>query len=209
MSSFSVFKDILEPKLLQEIESISTLVSVEEKQTILDIGQNILIIPLVVSGIISVSRIDSDGNEIHLYYLHSSQSCALTFICCMQPNKSQIKAVTETYTEYLALPIELMEDWMSKYPSWKNYVMQTIQNSFLDLLHTIDELAFHKLDERLIHYLKHKSNAIGTSLINLSHEQIAIELATSREVISRLLKKLEKDNKILLYRNQIKLLSQF
>ena len=181
----------------------------EEKQTILDIGQNILIIPLVVSGIISVSRIDSDGNEIHLYYLHSSQSCALTFICCMQPNKSQIKAVTETYTEYLALPIELMEDWMSKYPSWKNYVMQTIQNSFLDLLHTIDELAFHKLDERLIHYLKHKSNAIGTSLINLSHEQIAIELATSREVISRLLKKLEKDNKILLYRNQIKLLSQF
>ena len=209
MSSLSVFKDILEPKLLQEIESISTLVSVEEKQTILDIGQNILIIPLVVSGIISVSRIDSDGNEIHLYYLHSSQSCALTFICCMQPNKSQIKAVTETYTEYLALPIELMEDWMSKYPSWKNYVMQTIQNSFLDLLHTIDELAFHKLDERLIHYLKHKSNAIGTSLINLSHEQIAIELATSREVISRLLKKLEKDNKILLYRNQIKLLSQF
>lgn len=99
-----------------------------------------------------------------------------------------------------------MDEWLVKYPTWKSFVMKTIRTRFNEMLKTIDQIAFQKLDERLITYLKEKSKATASSLINLSHEQIANELATSRVVISRLLKKLENDNKLLLYRNQIKLL---
>mgnify|MGYP001549167261 CR=1 FL=1 len=99
-----------------------------------------------------------------------------------------------------------MDEWLMKYPTWKSFVMRTIRNRFNELLHNIDQLAFQQLDERLVHYLKEKSKATGSTFINLSHEQIANEMASSREVISRLLKKLENDKKVLLYRNQIKLL---
>ena len=117
-----------------------------------------------------------------------------------------MRAIAEGNVELLAIPISAMDDWMIKYPTWKSFVMNTFRARFNELINSIDQLAFQKLDERLIHYLKEKSKATGTSLINLSHEQIANELASSREVISRLLKKLENVNKLLLYRNQIKLL---
>jgi CRP/FNR family transcriptional regulator, anaerobic regulatory protein len=99
-----------------------------------------------------------------------------------------------------------MDSWMQKYPTWKRFVMQTIRFRFNELLKTVDQIAFQNLDERLVHYLKEKSRAIDSTLINLSHQQIANELATSRVVISRLLKKLETDKRVLLYRNQIKVL---
>jgi CRP/FNR family transcriptional regulator len=124
----------------------------------------------------------------------------------MQHFPSEIRAVAEEEVEMLAVPINVMDQWIVKYPSWKSFVMKTIQNRFNELLKTIDQIAFQKLDERLINYLKEKSKATNSTLINLSHQQIAEELATSRVVISRLLKKLENEKKLLLYRNQIKLL---
>jgi CRP/FNR family transcriptional regulator len=99
-----------------------------------------------------------------------------------------------------------MDDWMMRYRTWKRFVMTTILNRFTEVLKSIDEVAFKKLDDRLVHYLREKSKATGSSLVNLSHQQIADELSTNRVVISRLLKKLELDKKLLLYRNQIKLL---
>ena len=106
----------------------------------------------------------------------------------------------------LTIPINFMDEWLVKYPTWKSFVMKTIRNRFHEMLNVIDQIAFQKLDERLVYYLKEKSKVTGSTLINLSHEQIASELATTRVVISRLLKALENDKKVLLYRNQIKLL---
>ena len=126
----------------------------------------------------------------------------------MQQHASEIKAVAEEDVEMLSIPVSIMDEWMARYPSWKSFVMRTVQNRFHELLKTIDQIAFQKLDERLINYLKEKSRTTGSSLLNISHEQIAKELASSREVISRLLKKLETDKKLLLYRNQIKLLKE-
>ena len=119
---------------------------------------------------------------------------------------SEIKAAAEGDVEVLAVPITVMDEWLSKYPTWKSFVMKTIRSRFNELLKAIDQLAFQKLDERLVHYLKEKSKSSDSALLNLSHEQIATDLASSREVISRLLKRLENDKKLLLYRNQIKLL---
>ncbi|MEP7322119.1 MAG: Crp/Fnr family transcriptional regulator [Saprospiraceae bacterium] len=202
------FKHIFEPELLKEFEVKAKLITVQEGETILDIGQTVRVIPLVLSGTLKISRMGDDGHELLLYYVSPKESCALTFTCCMEQFPSEVKATAEDTVEFLAIPISAMDDWMMKYPTWKSFVMKTIRARFNELLKAIDQLAFQKLDERLIHYLKEKSKATDSSLINLSHEQIANDMASSREVISRLLKRLENDKKLLLYRNQIKLLRE-
>jgi CRP/FNR family transcriptional regulator len=202
------FKQVFEPGLLKEIESKASIVSAKEGDVIIDINKTVRIIPLLLYGVFRITRIDDEGKELFLYYINANESCAMTFTCCMQQYPSEIKATAETDVEYLAIPITVMDEWISKYPTWKSFVMRTIRNRFNELLNAIDQLAFQKLDERLIHYLKEKSKATGSSLINLSHEQIAVEMASSREVISRLLKKLENERKVLLYRNQIKIMKE-
>ncbi len=200
------FKHIFEPELLKELQEKATHVLAKEGDIILNIGQTVRVMPIVLSGTIKISRIDQNGHELLLYYVSSKESCAMTFTCCMEQFPSEVKATAEDDVAFLSIPISTMDEWMMKYPSWKSFVMKTIRARFNELLKSIDQLAFQKLDERLIHYLNEKSKATGSSLINLSHEQIANEMASSREVISRLLKKLENDKKVLLYRHQIKLL---
>ena len=201
-------KHIFEPELLKEIERKSKLVSAKEGDVIIDIGQTVRVMPVLERGTLKITRVDDQGKELFLYYVTANESCAMTFTCCMQQFPSEIKATADSDLEYLAIPISVMDEWLSKYPTWKSFVMRTIRNRFNELLNAIDQLAFQKLDERLAHYLKEKSKATGSSLINLSHEQIATEMASSREVISRLLKKLENDGKVLLYRNQIKIMKE-
>jgi CRP/FNR family transcriptional regulator, anaerobic regulatory protein len=208
MDSFEQFESLFEPLLLKEIKQRAQAVSVKAGATIIRVGQKITIMPLILSGTIKVSRIDENGNELLLYYVSSNESCAMTFTCCMENQVSEINAVAEEDVEMLTLPVSVMDEWLIKYPSWKTFVMRTIHSRFNELLKTIDQIAFQKLDDRLIHYLKEKSHATGSSLLNLSHEQIANDLATSRVVISRLLKKLENDKKVLLYRSQLKLLRE-
>lgn len=199
------FKYLFEPELIEAIEAKAKLVSLKADDVIIDIGQLVKQMPIILSGSIKVTRIDEKGREILLYYVNPIESCAMTFTCCMEQFPSEIRAVAEEDVEMLSLPISVMDEWMTKYPSWKSFVMKAIRHRFNELLKTIDHIAFQKLDERLVSYLKEKSKATGSSLLNISHQQIAEELASSREVISRLLKKLENDNKLLLYRNQIKL----
>jgi len=202
------FKHIFEPALLKEIESNTKIISAKEGVVILEIGQTVRLIPVLLQGTLKITRVDDQGNELLLYYVNANESCAMTFTCCMQQYSSEIKATADTDIEYLAIPISVMDDWLSKYPTWKSFVMRTIRSRFNELLNAIDQLAFQKLDERLEHYLKEKSKSNGSTLINLSHEQIAVDLATSREVISRLLKRLENEGKVLLYRNQIKIMKE-
>ena len=199
----------LETNLLKELELKAVKVSVKAGETIIDSGEIVRFMPIIITGTVKVVRTDKDGREVLLYYVNKNESCAMTFTCCMEQQISEIKAVAEDDVEMWRVPVQQMDEWLIKYPSWKNFVMKTIALRFNELLKTIDQIAFQKLDDRLISYLKEKSKATGSSLINLTHEQIAGELASNRVVISRLLKKLENDNKLLLYRNQIKLLKAF
>ena len=200
------FKSLFEPDLVRSIEKHAKLVAIKAGDVILDIGQIVRTMPIILSGSVKVSRIDEEGKELLLYYVNPNESCAMTFTCCMQQYPSEIKAVAEEDVEMLVIPVSLMDEWLVKYPTWKSFVMKTIRFRFHEMLNVIDQIAFQKLDERLVYYLKEKSKVTGSTLINLSHEQIASELATTRVVISRLLKVLENNNKVLLYRNQIKLL---
>jgi CRP/FNR family transcriptional regulator len=201
------FRHTFEPELLEEIQSKSKTVKLAAGETILEIGQTVRTMPIIIEGNVKVSRMDEDGRELLLYYINPNESCAMTFTCCLQQYPSEIRAVAEDNVTMLAIPVSVMDEWLAKFPSWKAFVMRTIRGRFNELLKTIDQIAFQKLDERLIVYLKEKSKHSGSSLINLSHQQIADELATSRVVISRLLKKLENDGRVLLFRNQVKILN--
>ena len=200
------FSSVFEPDLLTELETRSMLMQVKGGETMLNPGQTIRAVPLVISGTFKVSRVNEEGQELLLYYVKDGESCAMTFTCCMMAHASVIKGSAEEDSVLLCVPINVMDEWMTKYPTWKRFVMTTILNRFTEVIKAIDDVAFKKLDERLAHYLKEKSKVTGSSLINLSHQQIADELGTNRVVVSRLLKQLENDKKLLLYRNQIKLL---
>lgn len=207
MNPFDTFHNLFEAELVEEIKKNAQEVSLKEGAVLLNIGQTVRAIPIVLSGTLKISRIDDEGHELFLYYIHPNESCAMTFTCCMEQHSSEIRAIADEDCTLLAIPMASMEKWMAKFPSWKSFVMKTIRSRFNELLVMIDQIAFQRLDERLIHYLKEKSKTSHSALINISHEQIAIDLASSREVISRLLKRLEHEGRVILFRNQIKLLS--
>ena len=194
------------PDLLREMEIHGKPLHLKEGETFMEHGEKVTAVPLLLKGSLRISRPDESGKDLLLYYINSSESCAMSFTCCMQALPSEVKATAETDVDLLAIPIACMEDWFSKFPGWRSFVLRTIRNRFQEMLSAIDQLAYQNLDSRLLHFLKEKSRASGSRLINLSHEQIALELASSREVISRLLKKLENEQVLLLYRNQIRLL---
>ena len=166
-------------------------------------GQFISSFPLVLKGLIRISRTNDDGNELLLYYLKGNEVCAMSLTCCMTNATSNINAVTEEATEVIMLPVDLLDSWIVKYPSWKQFVMQTFQNRFRELLDTVDSIAFLKLDERLVKYFIDRNQNSGATTFSGTHQDLALQLNTSREVISRLLKKLEKDGKVKLSRNFI------
>ncbi|SEN83182.1 CRP/FNR family transcriptional regulator, anaerobic regulatory protein [Mucilaginibacter gossypiicola] len=207
-AAVSKFESVFEPALLAELETNSMLMTVKGGDTMLNPGQTIRAVPLLLSGTFKVSRVNDEGQEILLYYVKEGESCAMTFTCCMMSHFSVIRGTAEEDSELLCVPMDVMDGWMVKYPTWKRFVMQTILNRFTEILKSIDDIAFKKLADRLVNYLKEKAKATGSSLINLTHQQIGDDLGTSRVVISRLLKKLEIDNKLLLYYNQVKLLSE-
>ncbi len=207
--NLGILSQLFEPALIREIEEFGQSQRFDEGDVIMDYGKYVRMMPIVVSGTLKVYRHDDQGKEILLYYLSSSESCSMAYNCCMEAKKSEVKAVAEDQVELIAIPHDKLDEWLCKYPSWKNYIMRSFNERFIELLKSIESIAFHKLDERLVAYLKEKKRLSGSNVVKVSHYAIADELATSRVVISRLLKQLENDGKILLYRNEIKLMPTF
>jgi CRP/FNR family transcriptional regulator len=208
-ANLDIFNTIFEPQLIQEIQQFGIFQTFKDGDLIMDYGKYVRMMPIVLKGTVKVYRLDEKKNEILLYYLSSNESCSMAYSCCLEAKKSEVKAVAEDNVELIAIPHVKLDDWLCAYPSWKNYIMRSFNERFIELLKSIESIAFHKLDERLIGYLKEKQRLSGSSVIKASHGLIADELATSRVVISRLLKQLENDKKIILYRNEIKLLTSF
>ncbi len=199
------FKKILEPKLIEEVIEHGRLHHAREGNIMIDYGQYMKELPLVLSGTIKILRKDNDGNELFLYYLNGGDSCAMSMTCCVGDKKSEIRAVAEDDSEIWMLPIRYMDEWMT-YKTWQAFVFNSYNARFEELLNTIDSIAFLRMDERLWKYLLDKKQASASYIITKTHQDIASELNTSRVVISRLLKQLERDEKIELYRNRIEVL---
>jgi CRP/FNR family transcriptional regulator len=197
---------IFEKELLAEIDDIAVVKTVNAGDEVIRTGQYLSAMPLLIDGVIKVMREDEDGFELMLYYLEKGETCAMTLSCCTGSSVSEIRAIAETESSLLMIPIEKMEEWLGKYKSWRNFIFDSYHERLMEVLATIDNIAFKKMDERLIEYLKNKSKYYNTSELKVTHQHIALDLHTSRVVISRLLKQLEKANKIKLHRNSIKLL---
>ena len=202
VSKFPILND---PEFVRELEQKAKLMEVPAGKTIMNIGGYIKVMPLVTKGAIKVLREDDAGDELFLYFLYPGQSCAMTVQCCMANAPSQVRAVTEDDTEFIAVPIEVMDSWMTRYNCWKDFILTTYSLRFSELLNTIDSIVFHKLDVRLMEYLREKAHIAGGNTINTTHQDIAYDLHSSREVISRILKQLEKKGGIKLGRNKIEL----
>ena len=202
----SNFGYLLEKDLILEIQELGISKEFKEDTTIIEVGDYIKSMPLLISGAIKILREDENGDEIVLYYLEKGDTCAMTLSCCMGQTKSKIRAVAETNVELIMLPKEKMADWLGKYKSWQSYILQTYHSRMDELLEALDTIAFLKMDERLFKYLKDKAMVTHNDLLHVTHKQISEDLHTSRVVVSRLLKKLENESKIQLFRNSIKVL---
>ncbi len=200
------YPQIAEKRLQEDIAEVGKLLFFKTGELIQDIGSYVKMVPLILEGSIKVSREDEEGRELFLYYLRPGETCSMSFTCCMMNKRSEIRTVAEEDTTMIGIPIRYMDEWMSKYQSWKNFVMRTYDERMLELVRTIDSIAFKKMDERLLEYLESKSQATGNKVISSTHQEIAYDLNASREAISRLLKKMEKEQLVKLGRNKIELL---
>ena len=200
------YGNFFETTLIEEISSIAVFKQIKEDEDLIRPGQYIKSMPLLLSGSIKILRPDENGDELFLYHLERGDTCAMTLTCCLGKTKSEIHAVAEMPTKLLMVPVEKMEEWSSKYKSWRNFVYISYHERMMELLESIDNIAFNNMDERLAKYLKDKTETLNNKRIRSTHREIAQDLHTSRVVISRLLKKMERNQKIRLYRNSIEVL---
>lgn len=200
-----LFPLIYEKEARQAILDEGVYKSFEAGENIMDIGQYIKSMPLVTKGLIKVMREDKDGNELLIYYLRPGDTCAMSLTCCSGEARSKIRAVAEEDTECFMVPAKMLDQWTAKYESFKNFILMTYQKRFDELLNTIDGIAFQRMDERLLNVLKDKSKNQNSTTIAITHQQLAEELNSSREVISRLLKQMELKKLVKLGRQKIEL----
>ncbi|MGZ3862524.1 MAG: Crp/Fnr family transcriptional regulator [Bacteroidia bacterium] len=199
----SLFTD---SELNAEIEKNTRVKHLAKDEVLIRPGDEIFFIPIILKGSVRVIRQDSDGKEIFLYHLYPGQTCAMSLTCCQAGRKSLIKAVAEDNSDILQIPVKLTEDWF-KYPEWKAYISSNYSNRFEELLQVIDLVSFSNMDKQLIHYLEERSKALNTRVLEITHQQIADELHTHREAVSRLLRTMEKKGMVRLGRNNVEVLT--
>lgn len=191
-----------ENELLQNMEEHAEIKTFETGEVLMKTGQYFKSILLIVNGLIKIYREDELGHEYFMYYLQPGQACALSMISGAKNEKSEVMGKAVEKTTVIAVPVELMDQWMHDYKSWYQFVLQTYRRRFEELLLTLDHTVFRNMDEKLLHYLKREQQIHQTNMLTVNNTEIAHELNSSREVISRLMKKLAERDMIKVIKNQ-------
>lgn len=197
---------LFEDELIDEIMEVGHTHSVQQGDILIDYGQTVRFMPLLIDGAIKIMRQDSEGEELLLYFLESGDTCTMTMTCCMGNTKSEISAIAEKDSTLVMIPVEYMATWIKKYSGWMTFVFDSYSNRFSEMLEAIDGLAFSNMHDRIHRYLKDKVMVTKTTELEVTHQEIANDLHSSRVVISRLLKSLEKEGKIKISRNRLEVL---
>jgi CRP/FNR family transcriptional regulator len=197
---------LFEPELISEINVVGKVSTHERGQIMIDLGEEIKYIPILLDGAIKIVREDENGDELLLYFVEFGNTCAMTLNCCIGNVSSEIRAICESDTRLIMIPVQYMDQWLSKYKSWRTFIFNNYQNRMVELLKAIDSITFKKLDQRLEQYLHEKANVSRKKELQITHLEIATDLNSSRVVISRLLKQMENEGTLQLGRNTIKLL---
>ncbi len=198
---------LFEKELMQEMSEVGHLKVIKQGDVLIKYGQNLKYMPLLIDGAVKISRLDAEGDELLLYFIERGDTCSMTLNCCLGDKQSEIRAVVEKEGTIVMIPIQKMKEWMKKYDGWMQFVFESYHARTNEFLEAIDSLAFKKLDERLMKYLKDMVMISKDTSISVTHKEISLDLNSSRVVISRLLKSLEKDGKIKLHRHKIDVLN--
>ena len=199
----SNYKLIFEEKLLDEIVDVGTFQRLKNEEILIDIGDEMTHIPLLTKGVVKIMRADDNGDDIVLYYLEKGDTCAISFVNCINKRKSIFKGIVKKDMEGVFIPVSLVDTWLKKYESWRHFIIDSYHLRLIEMVESIDRLAFLKLEERVYKYLTDKVAIEKDKALIITHQEIGDDLNTSRVVISRLLKRLEHEGKITIRRNKI------
>jgi len=191
--------------LQKEISEHARTRSLHDGEALMLPGDTIVFVPIVIKGALRIVREDEEGREVFLYHLYPTETCAMAVNCCEGKKESMVKAIAEEETEVLLVPHDLLEK-LSTIPEWRDFINSTYSKRFAELMDVIDLIAFNSLDKKILNYLEKKRDATGTNHIDITHQQIATELNTHREAVSRLLRTMEKKGMVTLGRNTIELM---
>ncbi|MGM5469816.1 Crp/Fnr family transcriptional regulator [Flavobacteriaceae bacterium LMO-SS05] len=200
------FGNVFDDSLIDFILQVGQIREFKSNDIILDIGQELSYIPLLLQGNIKVLREDANGQELLLYVLEMGDTCAMSLTCSMAISQSQIRAVADRDSTVLMIPTIYTVEWFHNNESWRNFILESYQIRFNELLETIDTIAFMKMDERLYKYLIDQVKLNNSNTVIMTHQKISEDLHTSRVVVSRILKQLEDEQKIIIGRNKIEIL---
>ncbi len=197
------YTTIFEAELIDEIIDNGILRTIDSHELLIDIGDKMTHIPLILSGAVKIIREDDNGDEIALYFLEKGDTCAISFVNCIHKTKSMFRGITEKETESIFIPVNKIDYWLVKYESWRHFIIDSYHMRLIEMVQSIDSLAFMKLDDRLLKHLNNKVKIMKNNILKITHQEIADDLNTSRVVVSRLLKILENEGKIKIKRNRI------
>lgn len=189
--------------LVDELSSNTQLVVFKSGDVLLKEGSYARYIPLVVSGLVKVYKEDEAGNEVLLYYINEGESCIMSATYCLHNEKSEVKAVVEQEAEIVLVPASLATTLTRKYLGWNEFLFHLFRNKYSELLHIIQILTFENKDKRLLDYLNNESKLKETTVLHTTHQKIADDIGATREVVSRLLKKLENEGHLALQHRKI------
>ena len=200
------YSNIFEEDLIDEIIKVSHFDKIKSGELLVDIGDDMTHIPLILDGVVKIIRQEKEGEEILLYFLERGDTCAISFVNCINKKQSIFKGVVEKDIEAIFLPVEYIDSWLAKYKSWRHFIIDSYHFRLIEMVESIDSLAFMKMGERVLKYLTDKVKISDNVDLKITHQEIADDLNTSRVVVSRLIKQLHDENKIYSTRNKIRVL---
>ena len=203
------YSNIFEEELINEILKVGHFDKIKSGELLIDIGDNMTHIPLLLNGAVKIIRKETSGEEFVLYYLERGDTCAISFVNCINKKKSIFKGIVENDMEAIFIPVEFIDEWLAKYKSWRYFIIDSYHFRMIEMVESIDSLAFLKMNKRILKYLTDKAKINNNVDLEITHQEIANDLNTSRVVITRLIKQLHDKGKIYSTRNYIKVLEFF
>jgi CRP/FNR family transcriptional regulator len=200
------YGSIFEKELIEEIVKVGFIEKYKQTEVLVDIGENMTHIPLILSGAVKIIRREKEGDELVLYFLEKGDTCAISFINCINRKESIFKAVVENDTEAIFLPVEHIDDWLARFKTWRHFIIDSYHFRLIEMVESIDGLAFMNMNQRLMKYLGDKAKINQDVNLDITHQEIADDLNTSRVVVTRLLKQLHNEGKVFSTRNKVQVL---
>ena len=197
------YAEIFEKDLIKEIVDVGRLRFIPSGDMLIDLGDELTHVPLIIHGAIKIMIEDKNGEEISLYYMEKGETCAISFVNCIHKRKSIFRGIAERDSEGIFIPIEKLDEWLVKYKTWRHFIIDSYHFRLIELVHTIENHAFMRLEDRLRKYLIDKVKIMKTNILRTTHQEIATDIHTSRTVVSRILKDLENEGAIEIRRGRI------